>query len=555
MASRAFLNSPVCVALFLLIAVALPIRLAAQDDRSALLAQAESSSGEEQVELFNQLSKSYWAVSADDALQHAERAKVLAAGIDYARGEADAWRNIGIAYWYMSDYEASSGAVLEARKIYDEIGDARGVAASLSTMGTIQMQLENYELGIALYEEALPIAEAAGDDNRVGILLSNLGTQHLGLEKPREALVYLNRAVEVLTRNGSQLSLLTCLANIGGAHKRLGEFQQALDVNQEVLRIADEAGSHERYADALGDIGLSYAGLGQDEKALEYLQRSIVFSEEKDLKRSQRSGFVDLSNFFEKRGRFSEALAVFKRYVELRKTIFDEEGAQAMAGMRVKYETEKKEREIQIQRLEIENQKDIQRALIVIVLISAVAGVIVFVLYQQKRRANIELDRLSRTDPLTGLANRRSLLDAARTSQLRAQRFAEPYSVILMDIDHFKRFNDEHGHDCGDAVLKAVASAIRESVREIDIAARWGGEEFLVLCPGTDIDGAEVLADRVHQAVRSTTVAYGGLPHRVTITAGIGQYKGNDSFDSVIQYADEALYRGKTEGRDRIVVA
>ncbi len=162
---------------------------------------------------------------------------------------------------------------------------------------------------------------------------------------------------------------------------------------------------------------------------------------------------------------------------------------------------------------------------------------------------NAELERISRTDALTGLPNRLKLNAVFRDEFTRARRYGHPLSTIMLDIDHFKTVNDELGHLQGDQLLVAIARIVRDSVRECDVVGRWGGEEFLVLCPETDRQGALLAARRICQAVRCA--AY---PSRRThtISGGVAEMSPHDSVDSLLSRADRALYRAKNTGRDRV---
>ncbi|WP_147164910.1 diguanylate cyclase [Pararhodospirillum oryzae] len=165
------------------------------------------------------------------------------------------------------------------------------------------------------------------------------------------------------------------------------------------------------------------------------------------------------------------------------------------------------------------------------------------------RHANRRLLTLSRTDSLTGLANRAHLNERFARELDRATRYGRPLSLIMIDIDHFKRINDAHGHLEGDRTLVALAGLTRANTRATDIVGRWGGEEFLILCPETDLIEARNLAERLRQAIRKHLVLDG---EPTTLSAGVATLGPGDTQDSVLRRADEALYRAKNEGRDRV---
>jgi diguanylate cyclase (GGDEF)-like protein len=166
------------------------------------------------------------------------------------------------------------------------------------------------------------------------------------------------------------------------------------------------------------------------------------------------------------------------------------------------------------------------------------------------------VQRQALVDSLTGLANRR-LCEAALEKEIgRADRFHEPLSLVVGDIDDFKTVNDRHGHPTGDEVLREFARALQDTVREIDLAGRWGGEEFVVGLPGTDLAGGVRLAERVRAALAERTIL-GPSGERLHVTAsfGVAEFDGRGGLTELLAAADAALYRAKRGGKDRVATA
>lgn len=157
------------------------------------------------------------------------------------------------------------------------------------------------------------------------------------------------------------------------------------------------------------------------------------------------------------------------------------------------------------------------------------------------RRRVTELEEESQTDYMTGCLNRR-----AGRSWLSRRR-GRPLTVFMVDVDHFKHLNDTQGHPAGDAALRQLSAVLREAVRGCDRVCRWGGEEFLVLCPDAAVEDAETLAERIRRTVETTT--------NVTVSVGIAGTYSLDDEDGLIRSADVALYSAKKSGRNRVVTA
>lgn len=170
-------------------------------------------------------------------------------------------------------------------------------------------------------------------------------------------------------------------------------------------------------------------------------------------------------------------------------------------------------------------------------------------------RARDALAEAARIDPLTGLFNRRAMAELMEYQVARATRHRSPFCFLLGDIDHFKEINDRHGHAVGDRVVKEVGGLLKSSVRSEDLVARWGGEEFLILLPDTDLEGGTVLAEKIRSALMSTTFLPESLAVSVTMSIGIAVFHHGQEIDDCIRLADDAMYRAKEAGRNVIRTA
>ena len=172
------------------------------------------------------------------------------------------------------------------------------------------------------------------------------------------------------------------------------------------------------------------------------------------------------------------------------------------------------------------------------------------------RQKNIELHQISITDSLTGLYNRKHLMETLDKEVTRSERYSHPFSLLVIDIDHFKKYNDTYGHLAGDEVLRRLASVFKETIRSSDYAARYGGEEFIIILPEISPEQGAEAAERIRCKVAEQRFEGDGEAIAVTISVGVASYPENgEDAETVIRNADEALYEAKKLGRNQVVLA
>lgn len=173
----------------------------------------------------------------------------------------------------------------------------------------------------------------------------------------------------------------------------------------------------------------------------------------------------------------------------------------------------------------------------------------------ERARAEEQLAHAARADPLTGLMNRRAMLEQLEYQAARFQRNGTPFTLILADLDHFKSINDTYGHDAGDQALIEIADQLRQGLRAQDLAARWGGEEFLILLPDTNLEGGLVVAEELRECIAARALRLGEGTLTLTLSQGVASYSADRPLNAFIKLADTALYQAKVQGRNRVVAA
>lgn len=544
---------------------------------------------------------------ADSALRFAQRAGDKA-------GQARALSNLGSLAQRVGDPTKAVGLFNQALAVQRAIGNDRELANSLNNLGFVySTDLADYPRSLSLHLEALSIRQRLGDKGAIALSLNNIGIVYDRLHQYDQALSYFNRALALRREINAKARIAATLNNIGDTYFDAKDYAKALVYQRQALEI--RAGLDDRSAIALShrNIGLIYIAMNQLDAARRELQAAMVISDQvKDkglaaqihlgMAQVERAGGApakaedhardalalakampsrelirqsteELAADEEAQGRLANALEEFKRAKVVSDSIFTANTSRRIAALEQMYDEAQRGRELDSlrrERAELElraSRRALQRDGAAV--IALLVGLIGFGMYHRRLERTRMAEAMSVTDALTGIWNRRYVqqtmhMDVAaslrrhRDMARRGDRAEDADLIFLMlDLDHFKRVNDEFGHAAGDLVLAQLATAIRKACRDSDAVVRWGGEEFLIIGRFTNREQAGRTAERLRQAVeRHTTVLPDGRSVRVTCSIGFAPYPFDLSaldalgWEAVVQLADEAAYTAKREGRN-----
>jgi diguanylate cyclase (GGDEF)-like protein len=356
-----------------------------------------------------------------------------------------------------------------------------------------------------------------------------------------------------------------CLSNLADYEQNRGDFAAMLAHASRGVALADRVGDDIGRVFALANQGIALGELGRIDEAAPTLQASIDLADRLGMQVHVVGITRELVRLLEKAGRYREALAAMHRSEAAGEQLTRQERAKAVLELQEKYASERKTREIErlsaqnrLREAELAARAWKQRLWAALALASVLAAVLLVQwLRRQARRLredNAHLADEIQHDPLTGAGNRRHFERLmARLADARDPDLARTGLVGLMviDIDHFKQVNDRHGHEAGDSVLVEVTRRLRALLREQDAVVRWGGEEFVLVLPGTSAPGLAVLAGRVLRAIADTPIGAQSL--NVTVSAGAIAHPvvAGAPVDSAFKLADAAMYLAKQRGRNR----
>lgn len=367
----------------------------------------------------------------------------------------------------------------------------------------------------------------------------------------------------------SQRTAAQHLVNLSDALVALGDARGALQAVEQALPLSAGLGDRRAERALKHNAALARIGLGQTAAARRTLDELLAAYRASGASADEAAALREFADAFAAAGELPTALQLFHRERELAASMMAANRDAALAELRQRFDRDAQQQQLQqlgresrLMSSQLDNRAAMQKVWLAGAAALALAAVLVAMMYRRVRALNRRLEHnhaflraQSHRDPLTGLTNRRGLHEAAaaRGHDLRFEGV-----LLLVDIDHFKRVNDGHGHAAGDVVLVEVARRLTEVVRGDDLVVRWGGEEFLLCVPGGDAGHARALAQRVLQAVGAAPVALPGQPAlalHVTVSVGYGCFPLPPTqlplaMERAINLADMALYTAKNQGRN-----
>lgn len=470
------------------------------------------------------------------------RAQFEALGLQRAAGdrnsEGDSLNWLGIIHLSIGDLSQAMEAFTASLDAKEAVRDKLGIAHCLNNIGNIYGQLGDYGMALDHHTRALELRRELGDTNGLAVALLNVGTTYDEQGVFTRALSFYYEALGLARGIGERLTEANILANLSCLHRKAGDFAQALDYAQSARTAAADASALFVEIDARISAGEALTTLGQMADAVRELKEALALAERIESRRLIYMAHLALSKAHEAAGDMEAALRHFKAYHKVEDEVFNAESERRIEAVIAQKEIERSQREAELLRtrndeLTAANEEKAR-------------------LLDALRLQAEELERLSREDGLTGLFNRRHVEDALALEWERAQRFSRDLTVVMVDVDHFKAVNDRFSHAAGDRVLRETGRILRDGTRAVDVAGRWGGEEFVLLLVETPPEGAVRLAEKLRGAVEAHDWCAVAPALRVTASFGVAGIHEADSPGALLAAADARLYAAKRAGRNRV---
>ena len=441
---------------------------------------------------------------------------------------------------------------LKASQLAEEIGDKSLIGAILNILGRIYFHIDDFPTSMDCYLKALKIVQTGNYPEIEISLINGLGLVQYGLENYDESLRYFKSCLELATEDDFT-GRADANNNISYVLYMLGRGSEALEYGMAALSLFNFLGTKVGKMETLHSLGAIHISLGNYDQAMAFLQEGIQLARQNNSQLLEIHFILEISRILQIYGKLDEAeheiltalqtaekinsltniSLTHERLVEIYKA--KQEYALALEHFETFHATFKKifndKSDRRVKNLEILHQVDITR-----------------------KQADL-FREMAGTDFLTNLVNRRRFFEIAEAAFQQKKIERRSLAIMMLDIDHFKKVNDLYGHKAGDEVLAAVAATIKKSMRQGDVAGRYGGEEFIAMVLDTTPEHCFLVAERIRQAVAQLSIPIQGAAVQVTISLGLANIMPENTLplDAWIDNADQALYQAKQQGRNRVV--
>ncbi len=511
------------------------------------------------------------------------------------------------------DYGLAREDAMEFQRRAEALDDPLLQSRALMLHGTLEAEQSNIAAALEWFHQARQLLEVHGESGELARINNAIGVAHNFTHNYERARHYYEEALRLARASGEVVIEITALGNLALTVSEIEGPEAGLALHREALALAKARGDLQVVANQEGNICQRLLQSGDPEAAREACLSALAMATEQrmsrtvagvqmtlgDISRSQgdlrgavahydaalteAAGVVprveltlrrQLAETHDALGEALPALRHLQAMVSLREELDARERQREVEELEMRYRVEQRERQLEVLTLDaaLQEARLRQRTLMLVatgaaLLLASLAALLAWrgyrieVQMEKKLTARNEsleaalkqISHMARTDPLTGLWNRRAFEEMAAREMERAARNGEPLALAMADIDHFKPLNDRHGHSAGDDVLKEVAAMLQAALRDVDMVCRWGGEEFLCLLPASDKAAARRAMDQVRRQLAVRPLEVDGESFTVTMTYGIAAVHGD--LKAAIAAADAAMYEGKRAGRNRIEVA
>lgn len=456
-----------------------------------------------------------------EALDLGNQTIILYANLDNLFGQGVVLAIMGAINSSLGNYAKALEQLLRGFEIFEETDSVHGKGVILNNLGNLYSGIGDDDKKIETYLQAEKILYQVEDTAGIAIISTNLALAYLEKGDFEKALKYAQQTIDIATEE-TMYNLIGSGVNILGRIELLkGNYSKAIDYFNHSFKMAEKSSSKSLAAFVNYNLAQTYEKLGDDDKAINLLLKGLSIAEKVEELSALNITYKALSELYKKKKDFETALVYFEKYF-LIESQFNE------SYNRIEFEKLKFQNEFE----KINQEKELLQA--------------------NQEKLNI----LATIDELTGIYNRRHIFQLAKEELSLSISQKQKISIILIDLDYFKNVNDQYGHLVGDKLLRLIAIFIQEILRDNDIVGRYGGEEFIIVLPKTNLDHVIEIAQRIIKNVNRKTFYIGDHKIKITMSIGISYSTGEPpiELDKLLEQSDIALYEAKNAGRNQYVI-
>lgn len=447
----------------------------------------------------------------------------------------DLFGNLSWTYRSFGDYDLAAEYGMKGLRLAQETQDLRHETRMLNILSVIYAEAENLdaalEMGLNVVECQRELRYFPGES----IALNNLALTYLDMGDGEKALSACQESIRIAREHDLKTVETTALSTLGEIYIGIQDLVNAEKNLLDALAQSREQGLGADEFQCLYHLGRAYLQLGKDDEAIQYLQDGLSLSRTSNDRRGEYLCHQLLTEIFEKKKDFETALKHHKQFHSLKESVFNESMAKRLLGLQVSHQVETAKKDANIQYLKnIELKREIE----------------------ERKFAQETLAKLAGLDSLTGVLNRREFFNLGEKEVTLAIQTVQSLSAILLDLDDFKHVNDTYGHAIGDHALIEITRVLRENLRQNELIGRYGGDEFVILLPGSAREHAKQIAERLLEKLKNQTITTKKGDISITTSMGIAELAQSTqkNLDDLLDLADQALYKSKHTGKHQFFI-
>ena len=451
-----------------------------------------------------------------------------------SRAAIDCLRLISWIYYFLGDHSNALSYGFKALKLSQTLNLEIQEASVQDNLAMIYAASGDGDQAIQYHADALAIARQTGDETLESVVLNNSALVWMERGDYARAFEMGDTCLAIARRLALTERQIAVLDTLGQILQKQNEYARAEQALAEAVALSTQTHREIAQAYCLLSLGGVYLAQHDLERAQANFRQALDVALRIGARPVQMDCHAKLAQVCEEQKDWPAALDHHKSFHALYKEINSENARKRLAALQVAHQVETAKRDAEIYEL---RNEELAREI------------------EERKRMEQALQELASTDPLTGLYNRRHFFSVAGTLLEHAQRFQHPLSILVIDLDHLKPINDAHGHATGEEAIKSLAANIRHSIRSVDVAARFGGDEFVVLLPETASAQAAQVAERLRLLVAENPLAVGGSNLHLTLSIGVASTFAQteiSTIETLLEQADRALYAAKQAGRNQV---